>query len=73
MLSHIDEKRKKQWNSWYNTLNLENDPNNEMGKFKWLMDRGVINEAEFNGRVTEITSFHEVENTSQNELPRILN
>jgi len=60
ILDEISERRKKQWKSWYGSINYENDPQNEISKFQWLLDKKVISESEFQtvkleiGRDTEI-------------------
>ena len=43
----IDSRRKNQWFRWYGTVDYDNEPQNEIGKFQWLLDRDVITEDQF--------------------------
>lgn len=47
ILDEISERRKKQWKLWYGSINYENDPQNELNKFQWLLDKKVISDDEF--------------------------
>lgn len=73
VLRELDARRRKQWNDIYNKFDMENDPNAEINKFKWLKEQGVIDENEFQDRVKEISQFHELHNTNQDDNKRILN
>ena len=43
----IDSRRKNQWFRWYGTVDYDNDPQSEIGKFQWLLDRDVITGDQF--------------------------
>jgi hypothetical protein len=47
ILDEISSRRKKQWKIWYGSVNYENDSQNELNKFQWLLDKKVISEDEF--------------------------
>ena len=47
ILDEISIRRNKQWKLWYGSVNYENDPQSELIKFKWLLDKNVISEDEF--------------------------
>lgn len=61
ILKEIDSRRKGQWLSWYGALDLGNDPSNEINKFKWLLDKEVISQEEYNLNIAQITNHHNVE------------
>jgi hypothetical protein len=47
ILDEISTRRKKQWKIWYGSVNYENDPQSELNKFQWLLDKKAISEDEF--------------------------
>lgn len=66
ILDEISKRRKKQWKLWYGSINYENDPQNELNKFQWLLDKKVISDDEFKTVKLEIGQETET-------LERVLN
>ncbi|MBM7074676.1 hypothetical protein JQC92_22140 [Shewanella sp. 202IG2-18] len=54
ILDEISIRRNKQWKHWYGSINYENDPQSELNKFQWLLDKNVISEDEFKSVKAEI-------------------
>jgi len=47
ILREIDGRRKLQWKEWYGTINYNADPSEEIAKFEWIFNKGVISAQEF--------------------------
>lgn len=60
LLDEISIRRKKQWKVRYGPINYDNDPQSELKKFQWLLDKRVISEDEFNAVKLEIGQEVEV-------------
>ena len=70
IISEIDARRKGQWLSWYGSLNLENNPEREINKFKWLLNEEVITKEEFNEKEKAIINHHNIEiSTAESDSP----
>ena len=72
IINEIDSRRKGQWLSWYGSLDFENDPDNEINKFQWLLDRKVITEEEFHDKKNIIINHHDIEiSTGKDDSPDV--
>lgn len=54
----IETRRKEQWFRWYGTIDYGNDPEKEIGKFRWLLDRDAISEERFLDCRSQILDHH---------------
>ena len=54
----IETRRKNQWFRWYGTIDYGNEPQKEIGKFQWLLDRDAISEDQFVEFRTQILDYH---------------
>lgn len=59
VLKEIDRRRKKQWYQWYADIDYSNAPENEIDKFKWLLDHDVITDREYQDAVEKIEAHHD--------------
>jgi len=59
ILREIDNRRKQQLLSWYGSIDYENDPAKELGKFKWLLDQDVITRSAYEESASKIRQYHE--------------
>ena len=67
ILDEIYSRKKEQLLAWYGEINYSNDPNKELAKFDWLMNEGVITEAERGEAENKLRLYHEEGN--QGEYP----
>ncbi len=58
VMDEITSRRKSQLLSWYGEIDYTNDPNEEIQKFHWLKEQGVIGDKEFESICTRIHIFH---------------
>jgi predicted nucleic acid-binding Zn ribbon protein len=65
ILDEIDKRRKKQWLQWYGTVNHENDLDSEIEKFKWLLEKGVVDLNEYNSLIKQIPNYDHNKDTSK--------
>ncbi len=59
VFNEIVNRKKKLLYSLYGEINYENDPTDEINKFIWLKNQGVIDETEFKEAVRKINEYHE--------------
>ena len=69
----IDSRRKNQWLRWYGKIDYNNEPQHEIGKFQWLLDRNAISEDEFAEFRTQILDYHGARETQDSTTDRTLN
>lgn len=53
IIEEINNRRKSQLLEWYGEVNPDNDLDNEIRKFKWLAEQGVINDQEAEQKIAE--------------------
>lgn len=58
ILEEINERRKKQLLLWYGEVNIDNDAENEIAKFKWLQSQNVISKEEAEEKIAHVELAH---------------
>ena len=58
IIGELNSRGKKQLLSWYGEVNPENDIENEIGKFKWLVEQEVITEEESAQKIAQAVLIH---------------
>lgn len=58
IIDEINTRRKTQLLDWYGEINLENDPENEIDKFKWLSTEKVLTQEEAQQKISEVEYAH---------------
>jgi hypothetical protein len=58
IVKELIDRKKVQLAKLYGDLDLTNDPEKEIRKFKWLLSEGVITEAQYNGYLALIQEKH---------------
>ena len=58
VMDEINSRRKSQLLIWYGEIDYTNDPGEEIQKFHWLKQQGVIGDDEFESICTRIHVFH---------------
>jgi hypothetical protein len=53
IISELNKRRKSQILQWYGEVNLENDIENEIQKFKWLVEQDVISKEESEQKIAQ--------------------
>ncbi|MEM6514102.1 MAG: hypothetical protein AAF660_13900 [Pseudomonadota bacterium] len=69
----IETRRKNQWFRWYGTVDFSNEPQREIGKFQWLLDRDAITEDQFAEFRSQIIDYHSEDQASTLADDRTLN
>ncbi|MBM5572228.1 MULTISPECIES: hypothetical protein [Deefgea] len=69
ILEEIRIRKQQQLLDWYGGFNSENTLNQEIAKFKWLAEQGVISDLEANNKIAQATTFYQTDD----EIPRLLN
>ena len=69
ILNEIYSRKKGQLLSWYGDINYSSDPNNELAKFNWLLNEGVITESERGEVEKKLRAYHE--GGAQEEYPSL--
>lgn len=72
ILSEIEKRRKTQLYNHYGKINFSNDPNDEINKFKWLLEIDAIDKIEYEKNIKEICRHHNISNIEfDGHVPRI--
>lgn len=58
IVDELNKRRKSQLLKWYGDVNPENDLDNEIQKFKWLVAQGVISEEESERKIAQAELLH---------------
>ncbi len=58
IVKELVERRKSQLLNWYGDVNLENDLEQEIEKFKWLVKQGVITNSDSERRIAQAELLH---------------
>ena len=53
IISEINARRKAQLLDWYGEINLQNELSQEIGKFKWLVEQGVMSKEEADQKIAQ--------------------
>jgi hypothetical protein len=56
ILAELSKRRRTQLRDWYGEINLENDPDREIAKFKWLEKQQALTPAEASEKIAQIQS-----------------
>ncbi len=56
--NEIKNRREKQLLEYYGDINMENELSNEIEKFKWLREQGVLSEEETNQKIAQVEIAH---------------
>ena len=70
IISEIFKRKKEQLLTWHGDINHEEEPSREISKFKWLVEQGVLSEAEANKQIAVIESSI-AESTETKSIHRI--
>ena len=73
IMEAIETRRKEQWLRWYGTIDFNNEPDKEIGKFKWLADRNAISEEEFLAYRGQILEYHDLNEADSSANKNTLN
>ncbi len=71
--SEIESRRKNQWFRWYGSVDYGNEPNSEIGKFQWLLDRDAISQDQFTEFRAQILDYHSSRQAEGADDERTLN
>ena len=58
IVSELNIRRKKQLLNWYGEVNPENELENEIGKFKWLVEQSIITKEESEQKIAQAELLH---------------
>lgn len=61
LIEELMARRKAQLANWYADINPENELNNEINKFKWLVKQEVLTEEESEQKIKEVKFYHQVD------------
>jgi hypothetical protein len=67
IMNEINDRRKKQFLTWYGEINLDNEPEKEIGKFRWLQEIGIMTKEEVETKIAEIQFANEQELLLENK------
>ena len=68
IISEIDKRKKAQLLMWYGEINLENELDNELKKFDWLVQKNVITQSEAAEKKAQVELAHSFPNASPDNL-----
>ena len=68
IIAEINKRKKIQLLNWYGDIDLDNDVENEINKFKWLEKENVITKSEAEEKIAQIEFAHKNELSNQNHL-----
>lgn len=54
IINELNSRRKKQLLEWYGEIHPESAIEDEMRKFKWLLDNDIINQQEFEQKIAQV-------------------
>jgi hypothetical protein len=64
----METRKKAQLLKWYGDINLENELENEINKFNWLVKQNVMSQAEAEEKIAQVEFAHKKENNHQERL-----
>ncbi|MAD89372.1 MAG: hypothetical protein CMK64_06670 [Pseudoalteromonas sp.] len=68
IISELNKRKKEQLLAWYGAVNLENDKENEIEKFRWLEKQNVITKDEAEEKIAEVEFAHKDPDLKPQEL-----
>jgi len=68
IISEINKRKKAQLLKWYGDINIENELESEVNKFKWLADQNVITKNEAEEKIAQVEFAFKSENNPNNQL-----
>ena len=68
IISEIDNRKKAQLLRWYGDINLENELENEISKFNWLVKNNVMSQAEAEEKIAQVEFAHSKESNQREFL-----
>lgn len=68
IILEIESRKKSQLLKWYGDINLDNDLDNEIRKFRWLAEQNVISEKEAEEKIATVEFAHSNEESQRNLL-----
>lgn len=68
VIDELNTRRKKQLLSWYGDINPDNELENEIDKFKWLVKENVMSDEEARVKIAEVEFSHANSLTSSEQL-----
>ena len=68
IISEMETRKKAQLLKWYGDINLENELENEINKFNWLVKQNVMSQAEAEEKIAQVEFAHKKENNHQERL-----
>lgn len=58
IISELNARRKSQLLKWYGDINPKNDFEQEIGKFKWLVEQKVMTKEEYEQKIAQVEHLH---------------
>lgn len=68
IVSELNNRKKEQLLAWYGQVNLENDKETEIEKFRWLEKQNVISKVEAEEKIAEVEFAHKDPDLKPNAL-----
>lgn len=68
ILSELTSRKQEQLRNWYADVNLENDKENEIEKFRWLEKQQVISKEEAEEKIAQVEFAHKDPDVKPQEL-----
>ncbi|MCG7497776.1 hypothetical protein MHO82_12970 [Vibrio sp. Of7-15] len=68
IVDELKARKKKQLLDWYGEVNKENDIDNEIGKFNWLHEQGVLTKDEMDMKIAQVEFAHKVKSDQSVEV-----
>lgn len=68
IIAELNKRKKEQLLTWYGSVNLENDKENEIEKFRWLEKQNVITKQEAEEKIAEVEFAHKDPDLKPQEL-----
>jgi cbb3-type cytochrome oxidase subunit 3 len=68
IIAEMTSRKKSQLLKWYGDINLDNDLENEISKFNWLVKQNVISQEEAEEKIAQVEFAHKSETSHNHQL-----
>jgi hypothetical protein len=68
IIAEMTNRKKSQLLKWYGDINFDNDFDNEISKFNWLVKQNVISQEEADEKIAQVEFAHKSETNHNNQL-----
>ncbi len=68
IVAEMRDRRKQQLLNWYGAIDLDNDPDKEIAKFRWLVDQKALTAEEAQRNIAHVMAAHQSAETAQTHL-----